>query len=447
MRRWLAALAAIVVSVASLMGASATAQEETQEPGPVRNLLATTSAEGFRLTWEPPDGFPAATGDVAIAGSGVVAEGVPSGISFAWADVPASPVTVTVTSVAYRRFRGPGVAITVTRPGPVAPSVPRDLEAAPTDASTAVALSWREPASDGGSPIEAYRVDWGFGDLMTTGTAVEVDGLWAGTTYTFHVTALNPAGESPAASVTATTRFDPVPRPDRPGVPTHVRVMGTTATSVALDWEPPRPAADPPVLGYQVSVRDGATVEVSATSAVVSGLASSRVYTISVRTLSAGGESDAVEVLARTAAAPAPAPAPTPAPTPFTPPVPGGNADGTVDADGRPETLRQTAPGQWPAKTVARAGRALPIAKQSGLRTNAGQVATLTATASSPSIVKVTIALDRSSRTYTMTATLKPGKVSGAVILTVSAPATSVNGVAYELLQTSQRFVVRVRAS
>jgi hypothetical protein len=445
MRRWLAATAAIFILMTALTGVTASAEEAGQEPGPVRNLLATVSADGFRLTWDPPEGFPAATGDVAIAGVGIVAEGVPSGFTVAWKDAPASPVTVTVTSVAYRRFRGPGVSITVTRPGPVAPSVPRELTAVPTTMATSIDLSWREPASDGGSPIEAYRVDWGFGELMTTGTSIEVDGLWAGTRYTFVVTALNAAGQSPAATVTATTQLAPVPRPDRPGSPTALRVMGSTATSVALDWEPPRAPSEPPVLGYRVSVEGGPRLEVSGTSALVSGLASDRVYAISVRSFSTGGESPPVEVLARTATGPAPKPAP--APVPFTPPVPGGNTDGSLDTDGRPETVRQTAPGSWPARTTARAGRALPIAKQSAFRTNAGQVATLTVTATSPSIAKVSIALDRATRTYTMVATLKPGKVSGAVVLTVSAPATTVRGVTYELLQSSHRFVVRRSAS
>lgn len=440
MRRWLAAVAATAVLITGLSTVPATAEEAGQEPGPVRNLLATTNADGFRLTWDPPDGFPAATGDVAVAGAGNVAEGVPSGFEVNWSALPPSPVTVTVTSVAYRRFRGPGVTIVVTRPGPVVPSAPRDLQAAPTDLATSVDLSWREPASDGGSPIEAYRVDWGFGDLITTATAIEVDGLWAGTTYTFHVTALNVAGESPDASVTATTRLDPVPRPDRPTVPVNVRVLGTTATSVALDWEPPR-SADPAVQGYRVAVQGGSAFDVRETAALVSGLRSDRVYTISVAAFSAGGDSDPVQVLARTAAAPAPAPAP--APQPFTPPVPGGNVDGSLDADDQPATMRQTAPGHWPSTTRMRAGRPLSITTTAGLRTNAGQVATLTATATSPSIARVRISLDKATRTYRVTATLKPGTVSGAVVLTVAAPPATVDGVRYELLQASQRFVVR----
>jgi chitodextrinase len=440
MRRWLAATTALLILVTGLSGVPATAEESAQEPGPVRNLLAAADADGFRLTWDPPEGFPAATGDVAIAGVGVVAEGVPSGFTVAWKDVPGSPVTVTVTSVAYRRFRGPGVSLTVARPGPVVPSAPRELTAAPTPLTTSIDLNWRPPESDGGSPIEAYRIDWGFGELMTTGTSMEVDGLWAGTRYTFRVTALNAAGESPAASVTATTRLDPVPRPDRPGMPTALRVMGSTATSVALDWEPPRSPSDPPVLGYRVSVQGGSTIEVPGTSALVSGLASDRVYTITVRSFSTGGESAPVEVLARTTAGPAPKPQPAPQP------LPGGNTDGSLDTDGRPETVRQTAPGSWPTRTTVRAGRALPIAKQSGFRTNAGQVATLKATAMSPSIARVRIALDPATKAYTMTATLKPGKVSGSVVLTVSAPPTTVKGVTYELMQSSQRFIVR-RAS
>lgn len=75
--------------------------------------------------------------------------------------------------------------------------------------------------------------------------------------------------------------------------------------------------------------------------------------------------------------------------------------------------------------------------------TNAGQTARLTVTKKSPSVASVKLSRDRKSRAWVMTATLRPGTVSGSVILTVSAPASQAKGVRYGPLQSSQQFKVR----
>mgnify|MGYP003405539535 FL=1 len=85
----------------------------------------------------------------------------------------------------------------------------------------------------------------------------------------------------------------------------------------------------------------------------------------------------------------------------------------------------------------------LPITKKSGLVTNAGQTAQLLVTAKSPSVKKVVLKLNPKTKAYTMTVTLKKGKVSGSVTLTVSAPAATVNGARYEPMLAAQKFTVR----
>ena len=90
----------------------------------------------------------------------------------------ADAVTVTVTEIA-------------TVPGP-----PRNLTATPGDRQ--VSLQWREPASDGGSPIIRYDYQVDNRPWVSTGgtqTSHVVRNLVNGTTYTFRVRAVNAASE------------------------------------------------------------------------------------------------------------------------------------------------------------------------------------------------------------------------------------------------------------
>ena len=108
----------------------------------------------------------------------------------------ARDVTVTVTDT-----------YTVTVPGP-----PRYLTATPGNRQ--VSLQWREPASDGGSPITRYDYQVDDGAWMSTGgteTGYVVRSLVNGTTYAFRVRAVNAfSEESPTSeSVSAADRATP----------------------------------------------------------------------------------------------------------------------------------------------------------------------------------------------------------------------------------------------
>ena len=92
-----------------------------------------------------------------------------------------------------------------------APSAPRNLRAIPGDRQ--VSLQWREPASDGGSPIIRYDYQVDDRPWVSTGstaTSHVVRNLVNGTTYTFRVRAVNsvseesPTSESVSASDSAT---------------------------------------------------------------------------------------------------------------------------------------------------------------------------------------------------------------------------------------------------
>jgi hypothetical protein len=201
------------------------------------------------------------------------------------------------------------------------------------------------------------------------------------------------------------------------------------------------------VTGYRITDGAGREYTIESTSILIRDLQPDTTYDMSVQSISAMGDSDVVDIVARTAAGtprpPTPGPAPAPQPEPFTPQVPPGLDESDFDLDGRPETLRQTAPGKWPAQRVDRSGKPLIIEKFVGFRTNAGQTAKLSVTKKSPSIASVKITRDIKKKSWLMTATLRSGAVSGSVILTVSAPAVAKGGSQYEPLQSSQQFQVR----
>lgn len=128
-----------------------------------------------------------------------------------------------------------------------------------------VRLTWEAPASDGGSPIDAYRVERA--DELAAGsdeptwteiasieaTSHTASGLTAGAEYQFRVVADNAIGASdPSESIVAIAV-------GAPGSPQSLTVSALSANSVSLSWLPPRSDGGSPVTGYRVerAVADG----------------------------------------------------------------------------------------------------------------------------------------------------------------------------------------------
>jgi hypothetical protein len=164
-----------------------------------------------------------------------------------------------------------------------APLAPTDVVAKRGNAQSLV--SWKAPASDGGSAITEYVVTSSPGALTATATAaassIAVAGLTNGTSYTFTVVAKNAKGTSPPS--TASNAVVPVV-PTLPGAPTApFAVRGNAAASVS--WTAPAQDGGSDILGYTVTSNPGgatATVSGDVTMAVVAGLTNGTSYTFTV---------------------------------------------------------------------------------------------------------------------------------------------------------------------
>ncbi|WP_240647291.1 fibronectin type III domain-containing protein [Paenibacillus nanensis] len=212
--------------------------------------------------------------------------------------------------------------------------------------STSVSLAWNPSTDDRG--VTSYIITYGSGQSMTvTGTAATVNGLSAGTAYTFTVKARDAAGNQSAASGTVTVTTDTVSnscavqawsadtvytggqrvsyggsvyeaqwwtrgdRPDQsgawgvwkligpcgggpgtgadtqaPAAPSGLVSTGATASSVALSWN--ASTDNVAVTGYTVYY-GSLSVNVTGTTATISGLTANTSYTFTVKARDAAG--------------------------------------------------------------------------------------------------------------------------------------------------------------
>ena len=163
--------------------------------------------------------------------------------------------------------------------GPV-PSAPTGVVATAGNASALV--SWTTPASDGGSAFIRYTVTSSpDGKTCTTSGALSctVSGLGNGTSYTFSVTASNPAGTGPASAASA-----PVTPATIPGASTGV--SATPGNALALvKWTAPASTGGAAITSYTATAAPGGRTcaTTGPLSCTVSGLVNGTAYTFTVR--------------------------------------------------------------------------------------------------------------------------------------------------------------------
>jgi Tol biopolymer transport system component len=217
----------------------------------------------------------------------------PAGLAVTAASFPIAATTASTTAA----FALPGSV-------PVVPSAPTNVAAVPGDSQASV--SWKVPATNGGSPITGYVVTPYIGTVAQTSLAkpvgpsvlsVSLTGLTDGTVYTFRVVAKNLVGSSPAAVSPPITVGAPV----APVV--TVAVPGSAAVTVS--WHAPAPNGTSAVTGYVVTPYVGTVAQTSlvksfgvATTETLTGLVNGTTYTfrVSAKNLAGLGPQSAASV-------------------------------------------------------------------------------------------------------------------------------------------------------
>jgi plastocyanin len=187
-------------------------------PGAPQNVTAAPHDSSATVNWQAP----ASDGGSPITSYTVTSS--PGGIT---ASVDGSTFSTTMIGLT----NGTSYTFTVTATNAVgtgpasAPSnavTPALLPGAPTGTAAiegidSAIVSWRAPASDGGSPITSYTVTSSPGGITAavngSTLSATVTGLTNGTAYTFTVTATNAIGAGPASGATSPiTPYDTIPR-------------------------------------------------------------------------------------------------------------------------------------------------------------------------------------------------------------------------------------------
>ena len=183
--------------------------------------------------------------------------------------------------------------------GPVTslPGAPAGV--AGTSGNGQVALTWTAPASDGGSPINGYRITPFIGPAAQTpvltgsaATAFTVPGLANGTSYTFTVAAINAVGvgadSPPSAAIT------PVLPAGVPGAPGGVGGAPGNG-QVSVTWTAPASNGGSAITGYRITPSVGGTPQApvltgsTATAFTVTGLTNGTPYTFTIAAINAVG--------------------------------------------------------------------------------------------------------------------------------------------------------------
>ncbi|MEV4372960.1 fibronectin type III domain-containing protein, partial [Nonomuraea sp. NPDC049637] len=204
---------------------------------------------GYTVTAAPGGRTATVSGDLLKA----TVTGLANGTAYTFTVTAANAVGSSAKSAASAPVTPAGA---VTRPSP-----PLGVSATPGDRTAKV--TWRAPASDGGSAITGYVVTAspGGATVNTTDTQATVTGLTNSTAYTFTVTAANASGVSDASAPA-----DPVTPgvAGRPGRPFVTGVYGRDG-AVRVTWAPPETGAAG-VTGYVVTASPGgATVNTTDT--------------------------------------------------------------------------------------------------------------------------------------------------------------------------------------
>lgn len=187
-------------------------------------------------------------------------------------------------------------ASTAVTPAAV-PSAPTGVTS--SRSGTSLVVSWTAPASDGGSPITDYTIEFSsnggtswsaFGHTASTSTTATITGLSNGYTYINRIAAVNAVGASAYSSSSSGVLIAVVP-----GAPTGLTpVRGDT--EIAISWAAPPTTGGSAITSYTVdySSDSGSTwttfsSSVATTSTTVTGLTNGTSYVFRIAAANAIG--------------------------------------------------------------------------------------------------------------------------------------------------------------
>ena len=158
-----------------------------------------------------------------------------------------------------------------------------------------IRASWVAPASDGGSPIKGYRVQYREGrsgawetlSAFPSGTSTPLHGTPNGVEYQVRVAAVNGAGTGPYTTPQSATPYYP------PGTPRNLSVTPGNGRLTAK-WDPPEIPGSPNLNGYSVQYKQRDASDWidwrhsgTRTEATITGLTNGTTYQVRVASLSA----------------------------------------------------------------------------------------------------------------------------------------------------------------
>jgi hypothetical protein len=181
---------------------------------------------------------------------------------------------------------------------PSAPSITSLTRVA--GSGVAISISWSAPSSNGGSPIQEYKIEysnnsgvsWSFKTVSANILSTIVDNLENGQSYIFRIVAINAAG------ATFSSNSSPITPATTPSSPTNV--VGTTGDSqISLTWSAPSSNGGLAVTDYTIQYKgigeenwqtfsDGTSTN---TSTIVTGLTNGQSYIFRVVATNAVGDS------------------------------------------------------------------------------------------------------------------------------------------------------------
>jgi len=261
------------VTATNAVGAgTASSASASSTPGTVAGaptgLSVTPGSTQASLSWTAP----ASNGGAAISDYVVQYKLTSSGSWTTFADGASTATNAIVTGLtnnssydfqvlAVNSF-GQSAPVTVSGvtpvPDPTVSSAPLNLIATP--ASTEVGLSWDAPASNGGSAITDYAIQYKlssagvwttFVDGTGTGRVTTVTGLTNGLDYDFRVAAVNGIGQSAYVSI---ANISPEEDPVAPEAPTQAGATTSPAGGIVIGWTAPSSDGGSPITDYLIEI-------------------------------------------------------------------------------------------------------------------------------------------------------------------------------------------------